>query len=56
MTNTAKRLVDHQNVKQHKTYCFDKRTVAQYLNDYFTSVEKLPSCSGRFGDAFGLLS
>ena len=35
--------------------CFDKQKVAEYFNDYFTSiasslVEKLP-CSGRFGDA-----
>ena len=36
--------------------CFDKQKVAGYFNDYFTSiasllVEKLPPCSGRFGDA-----
>ena len=35
---------------------FDKRKVAEYCNEYFTSiasslVEKLPLCSGRFGDA-----
>ena len=35
--------------------CFDKQKVAEYFNDYFTSiasslVEKLPPCSGRFGD------
>ena len=36
--------------------CVDKRKVAEYFNDYFTSlasslVEKLPSCFGRYGDA-----
>ena len=36
--------------------CFDKQKVAEYFNDYFTYiasslVEKLPPCSGRFGDA-----
>ena len=35
--------------------CFDK-ILAEYFKDYFTSivsslVEKLPPCSGRFGDA-----
>ena len=35
---------------------FDKQQVAEYCNDYFTSiasslVEKLPPCSGLFGDA-----
>ena len=36
--------------------CFDNQKAAEYFNDYFTSiasslVEKLPPCSGRFGDA-----
>ena len=36
--------------------CSDKQKVAEYFNYYFTSiasslVEKLPPCSGRFGDA-----
>ena len=37
--------------------CFDKLKVAEHFNDYFTSiasslVEKLPTCSGRFGQAY----